>query len=224
MAHTKNNTSLDLNDAVNQSEAFLIKNKKSITVGLIVLIVLIGGFFATKYLYLNPRAEKANTMLAQGETYFETRDFTKALNGDGQGYIGYIKIADEYSSTDAGNLANLYAGICYAQLDKNKEAIKYLEAFDTKSDASISPVALNMLANCYVTDNQLDKAVETFKKAAKLSGENSLAPICLKQAGEILESQNKKDEALLLYQEIKSKYMTSITAQDIDKYIERASK
>ncbi len=224
MAQAKNNSSLDLTDAVSQSEAFILKNRKLLIAGIVAIIVIVGGAFAAKYLYFDPRSEKADTMLALGETYFETRDYEKALNGDGKGYLGYVKIADQYGSTDAGNLANLYAGLCYAQQGKTKEAIKFLEAFDTQDDVTISPAALSALANCYATDKQLDKAVETFKKAAELSGENNMAPICLKQAAEILESQNKKDEALRLYQEIKDKYMTSITANDIDKYIERVSK
>jgi len=37
-----------------------------------------------------------------------------------------------------------------------------------------------------------------------------------------LESQNKKDEALKIYQDIKKKYVNSAVASEIDKYIERA--
>ncbi len=224
MAHTHNSQSLDVNDAVAQSEAFLIKHRNTLIIAAIALVVVVGGFFALKSFYFAPRAEKASTMLAQGEDYFDSGDFATALNGDGKGFIGYVKIAKEYGSTDAGNLANLYAGICYAQQGKTKEAIPYLENYDVQDDVTISPAALNTLANCYAANNQLDKAVETFKKAAKLSGENSLAPICLKSAALILESQNKKAEALALYQQIKTDYVTSITAQDIDKYIERVSK
>jgi hypothetical protein len=33
-----------------------------------------------------------------------------SLNGS-EGKFGFIKIADEYSGTDAGNLANYYAGL-----------------------------------------------------------------------------------------------------------------
>ena len=50
-------------------------------------------------------------------------DYEKALNGDGQGYPGFLKIADEYGSTDAGNLAELYAGLSYAQTGKYQEAV-----------------------------------------------------------------------------------------------------
>ena len=52
---------------------------------------------------------------------------------------------------------------------------------------------------------------------------NSLSPVFLLQAGEILESQNQKGEALKIYQDIKKKYVASAVSQEIDKYIERVS-
>ena len=48
--------------------------------------------------------------------------FEEALNGDSIGYVGFIKIADQYSGTDAANLAKAYAGLCYAHLGKFDEA------------------------------------------------------------------------------------------------------
>ncbi len=224
MTQKKGNQPLDVNATMAQSEAFIIKNRKVLLSALVVLVVLIGGFFAIKMLYWEPREEKASTLLAQGEDYFKNGDFETALNGDSISFVGYAKIASEYGNTDAGNLANLYAGICLANQGKTKEAIPYLEAYDVQGDVTISPAALNTLANCYAANDQLDKAVETFKKAAKRSGLNNMAPICLKQAAMILESQGKNEEAAKLYKQIKTEYSASITAQDIDKYIERVSK
>jgi len=132
-------------------------------------------------------------------------------------------IASEYSGTPAGNLANNYAGLCCAQLEKWNEAVEYLEKFDTKDDNTISPAAVGALGNAYAHTNQLDKAVDCLKKAAKMADSNSLSPIWLIQAGEILESQGKKDEALKLYKEVKQKYFNSMQYQSIDKYIERAT-
>ena len=47
-------------------------------------------------------------------------------------------------------------------------------------------------------------------------------PSYLIKAGEILESQGKKAEALELYKQVKEKYVNSMQYQTIDKYIERA--
>ena len=193
------------------SETFFDKYKKAIIYGVVAVIVIVAG------------AEKASTALAKGQEYFGMEEYTKALNGDSIGYAGFIKIAADYSSTDAGNLANLYAGLCYAQLGKWTEAASYLEKFDTQGDHMISPAAEAALGNAYAHLKQPDKAVEHLKRAAKNADNNSLSPTFLIQAGEILESQGKKQEALQLYQEVKQKYFNSMQYQTIDKYIERAT-
>ena len=61
------------------------------------------------------------------------------------------------------------------------------------------------------------------KKAAEKADNNSLSPTFLIQAGEILESQGKNDEALKMYQTVKEKYFNSMQYQTIDAYIERVS-
>ena len=86
----------------------------------------------------------------------------------------------------------------------------------------VGPSALGTLGNCYAQLKEYDKAVSTLKKAASKADNNSLSPIFLVQAGEILESQNTYKEALECYEQIKTKYVQSMQAQDIDKYIERA--
>lgn len=224
MANTKNPESTPfVEESTNSPEALFVKNKNTIIGAVIAIIVIIGGYFAYQELYQGPREEKAATTIAKGQDYFNEGQFDKALNGDGTGYQGFKSIASEYSGTPAGNLANNYAGLCCAQLEKWNEAVEYLEKFDTKDDNTISPAAVGALGNAYAHTNQLDKAVDCLKKAAKMADSNSLSPIWLIQAGEILESQGKKDEALKLYKEVKQKYFNSMQYQSIDKYIERAT-
>lgn len=215
--------SLNVSESLNKSEAFFEKYKKAIIYGVIAIIVIIAGVIVYNTYVAAPRQEKASTTLAKGQEYFDNEQFDKALNGDGATYPGFVAIANDYSSTDAGNLANLYAGLCYAQLGKWNEAANYLEKFDTKGDQMISPAATAALGNAYAHLNQLDKAVSLLTEAAKKADNNSLSPTFLIQAGEILESQGKKDEAIKLYQEIKEKYFNSMQYQTIDKYIERAT-
>ena len=215
---------LNVEETLNKSEAFFLKYKKAIIYGVLAVIVVIAGVIVYKQYVSAPREDKASTALAKGQEYFQQDLYEKALNGDGAGYAGFVKVAADYSSTDAGNLANLYAGLCYAGLGKWNEAAKYLEDFDTKDDQMISPAAEGALGNAYAHLNQLDKAVTHLKNAAKNADNNSLSPTVLIQAGEILESQGKADEALKLYQTVKTKYFNSFQYQSIDKYIERVSK
>ena len=215
---------LNVEETLNKSEAFFLKYKKAIIYGVLAVIVVIAGVIVYKQYVSAPREDKASTALAKGQEYFQQDLYEKALNGDGAGYAGFVKVASDYSSTEAGNLANLYAGLCYAGLGKWNEAAKYLEEFDTKDDQMISPAAEGALGNAYAHLNQLDKAVSHLKNAAKNADNNSLSPTFLIRAGEILESQGKAAEALELYKEIKEKYVYSMQYQTIDKYIERATK
>lgn len=232
MANNKNQA-LDVNESLNKSEAFVSKNKKPIIIAVCAIVVVLLGWFLYSQYVAAPREDKASTELGKGQQYFMANQFDKALNGDGAGYAGFKKIADDYSGTDAANLAKLYAGICEANLGKWNEAVKDLESFDPAGDAIVSPLAIDALGNAYAHTNQLDKAVDMFKKAASMADgkskdgyNNTVSPRFLLQAGEILESQNKKDEALKIYQDIKKNYANAYVVQtgQIDAYIERASK
>lgn len=227
-----NNVQAQETESLNIREAFFLKYKKAIIIAVVAIIVIIAGVFGYVSQISGPREDKASTMLAKGQTYFANQMYEQALKGDGGGYVGFTKIADEYSSTDAGNLANLYAGLCYANLGKWAEAQKSLESFSSEDDQMISPAAEAALGDAYAHLNQLDKAVDAFKKAASMADSkaedgtnNSLSPTFIIKAGEILESQGKKDEALKLYQDAKKKYVNAMLVQsgEIDKYIERAS-
>ena len=211
-------------ETISAQEAFFVKYKKAIIYGVLAVVVIIAGFIVYNNYVSAPREDKASTVLAKGQQLFGEEQYEKALNGDGATFPGLLKIASEYSSTDAGNLANLYAGLCYASLGKWNEAAQYIEKFDAKGDMMISPAAEGALGNVYAHLNQLDKAVSHLKSAAEKADNNSLSPTFLIQAGEILESQGKADEALKLYQTVKTKYFNSFQYQSIDKYIERVSK
>ena len=208
MANKNQQTAPEVQEQVNKAEAFFEKYKKAIIICVVALILIVVGAILFNNYYL--------TELAKSQELFAQDQFDKAL-------AGFQKVANEYGSTEAGNLAQLYIGLCQANLGKWQEAVNALESFSGKDDAMISPAAEGALGNAYANLNQLDKAVEHLKKAAKMADNNSLSPTFLIQAGEILESQGKKDEALKLYQEVKEKYFNSMQYQTIDEYIERAS-
>ena len=118
-----------------------MKNKKAIIYGILAVIIIVGGYFAYNTYVAGPRQDEASTALAKGQDYFANQQFDKALNGDGAGYTGFKAIASDYSSTDAGNLANLYAGLCYANMNKWSDTAKYLEEYYHAEEEMISPDA-----------------------------------------------------------------------------------
>ena len=199
---------------VSKTEAFFEKYKKAIIGGVVAVVAVIVCAILVNNYYLEPRSNEASTELAKSQELFDAQQYDKALTG-------FQKVANEYSSTDAGNLAQLYIGLCQANLGKWQEAVNALENFSGKDDQMISPAAEGALGNAYANLKQYDEAVKHLTSAAKMADNNSLSPTFLIQAGEILESQGKKDEALKLYEEVKEKYFQSMQYQSIDKYIER---
>ncbi|MGI6794969.1 tetratricopeptide repeat protein, partial [Bacteroides sp. KG68] len=185
------------------------------------IIIIVAGVVMYKNLYAAPREEKAQAALFKGQEYFEADAYAQALNGDSIGYAGFIKIADQYSGTKAANLAKAYMGICYAQLGQYDEAVKALDSFDG-NDLMVAPAMIGAMGNCYAQLGQMDKAASMLLKAADKADNNSLSPIYLLQAGQILVKQGKYDDAIKAYTTIKDKYFRSYQAMDIDRYIEQA--
>lgn len=213
---------LNVDEALSTSEAFLIKYKNVLLGAVAALVIVVCGYLGYKHFISEPKEAKASEALFRGEQYFGAESYELALNGDSLGYAGFLKIADEFSGTASGNLANAYSGICYAQLGKYEDAVKYLDKFNGK-DQLVAPAILGTIGNCYAQMGQLDKAAATLIKAANRANSLSLSPIYLIQAGQIFEKQGKNAEAVEAYKQVKNKYANSYQAMDIDKYIERAS-
>lgn len=221
MADQKNHHApLNVEEALSNSEAFILKHKTAIIGFIVGVIIVVAGVLMYKHLYLEPREEKAQAAIFKGQEYFEQDAYEIALNGDSIGYIGFTKIADQFSGTKTANLAKAYAGICYKNLGKYNEAVKALEGFDG-DDQMVSPAILGATGNCYAELGQLDKAASILLKAADTADNSTLSPIFLMQAGDILVKQGKYDDAVTAYTKIKDKYFQSYQAMDIDKYIER---
>ena len=225
-----NNQNIQENQAaevIATTGAWVDTNKKKIISIIAGVVIVVGGYLGYTYGYQQPREEKAQTLCTDGLQFIQNSDFETALNGEGT-FPGYIKIADEYSGTDGANLANLYAGVCFAQQNKYQEAIPYLKAYTPGDDQSVSAMALFALAQCYAGVNDVDQAITTFQKAAEQADNSALSPMCLIEAGKLLESQNKNAEALAIYETIKRDYPTSTlvvgSPAEIEKYIERAKK
>lgn len=211
-------------EAVTKTEAFFDSYKKQIIYGVVAIVVCVAAIVGYTQFISNPRSQKADEALFRCETYFQAENYDMALNGDGQGCIGLLKVIDDFGCTKAGNLAKLYAGLCYAQTDKFQEASEMLEDFSLQDDAVISPAALGALGNVYANLGQNEKAIKTLLQAAKTADNNSLSPTFLLQAGELYEAEGKDEKALEVYKQIKKEYVNSMAYQEIDKYIERVSK
>ena len=205
------------------NEALLLKYKNVIIGAIVVILVGVAGYFFWKNT-TQEAFDKASTAMAKAQEYYaqavmsdDAALFDKALNGDSIN-AGFLTIASDYSGK-AANLANLYAGICYSRMGNNEEAAKCFEKFSGKGDEMVTPAVKGALGNAKAALGQLDEAVSLLTKAE--AGNAALSPMFLIQAGEILESQGKKADALKLYEQVKEKYPEYTRYNPVDNYIER---
>ncbi len=181
-----------------------------------IAVVVMGAIAINNYV-IKPHAQEASNENAKAAAYFMAGDFDKALNGDDAECIGFAAIADEYKHYQQGELAALYAGICYFEKGEYEEAAKYLKRFDA-DDVNIDPAAHQLLGDAYVELQEYGKAAKAFEAAAA-SGNELIAPMSLKKAGLVYMHEGQKAKALKAFQAIKENYPSSAEAQDIDKYI-----
>ena len=113
----------------------------------------------------------------QAVYYFEADSLDKALNGDGNN-LGFLDIADEYGITDAGNLANYYAGVSYLKQGKFELARLYLEDFSA-DDLLIQARAYSLVGDSYMEEEKYDDAAKYYNKAANYKPNKYFSPTYL---------------------------------------------
>ena len=66
--------SLNVEETLISSEAFIEKYKKPIMYVFLAIIILVAGYFLYRSFVSNPREEKANEMIFKGQQYFAMDD------------------------------------------------------------------------------------------------------------------------------------------------------
>lgn len=211
----------NIGEALTTSEQFLEKNQKSILIGLLIVVVAVGAFLAYNYLYKTPRNEKAQAAIFKGERYFQEGEDSLALFGNGNDYIGFESIINQYKGTKTADLARAYAGISYNRLGNNEKALEHLKKFKG-GDLLISSAVTGAIGDVQMNMGQTDEAIASFLKAAKESDDQMLSPIYYKKAGVAYLSNANYDKAIELFTQIKESYINSPEAQEADKYIKQA--
>jgi tetratricopeptide (TPR) repeat protein len=206
--------------ALTKSEQYIEENKKSLTIILAAIIIVVGGYIGYKRLYIGPKEIEAQTQVFRAEQYFDKDSFKIALEGDGNA-LGFKDIIDEYGLTETANLSQYYAGICYLRIGKFEDAIDHLKKFDS-GDKLVSVIAIGAIGDAYVELGDLKKAVNFYEKAANKNKNPLTSAIYLKKAGLVYEKLGDYKKACESYQKIKKSYPNSEEARDIDKFVQAA--
>ncbi len=205
-----------------QSESFLEKNLKKILIAAGVVLALILGWYGYTKLIKEPRNEKASAELFIAEDHFLNQQDSLAIAGAGLTEKGLDAIINEYSGTDAANLAHAYKGIALYDGGQYQEAIAELRKFDSK-DAYVAPSVERLIGDCYAQLEQYQEAASAYEKAAKMADNDAISPSALVKAGHAYEQLGNTAKALEIYNEVKTKYSSTPEGMNVEVDIIRAN-
>jgi tetratricopeptide (TPR) repeat protein len=218
-----------LDETASKSEQWIEKNSKPLFISLVVVVFIFLGFIGYNKFISEPNEKEASNELAFPRKYFDEAAtagsgidslYNLALEG-ADGTYGFLDIATKFSGTDAGNLANYYAGTSYLQMKQYDKAIEYLSKFDS-SDLSIGPIALGAIGDSFSDIDQPEDALEYYQKAANKKDNAFTTPLFLYKAGITAMQLKDFDKAEKMFSKIKENYSKSDQGKDIEKFISAA--
>src|SRR5210317_806318 len=219
-----------LDETASKSEQWIEKNSKPLFYGLVGLVVIFLVFLGYNKYIVEPNELEASNELAFPRKYFDEASTAGSSNIDSllklglegaDGNYGFIDIAESYSNTNAGNLANYYAGVSYLQLKEYDKAIEYLSKFDS-DDEMLGPVALGAIGDAFSDINQPEDALDYYEKAANKKDNKFTTPLFLYKAGQTAMLLKDYSKAETLFTRIKDNYPNSDQGNNIDKFINAA--
>lgn len=203
-----------LGQQIEQADDIVAKaraNKKKVVVVAVVLVALI-AIVLVWLMVAQSGSRKADELIARADL----------AQNDSVAMQLYAEAAK--AGYKSGNRAKAEMGIRLYREGKYEEAVKYLD--DASLDDNIAAAGVYSLkGDCYVNLDQLDKALDCYKKAVSKADENpEIVPFVLIKEANIYRAQEKYADEAKAYKTILDDYPSYVmsTRSDIRKYYERA--
>ncbi|GAB2859627.1 tetratricopeptide repeat protein [Hymenobacter ruber] len=198
-----------------ESEDF-VRNNRSLLLGILAVVVLavVGGF--GYYTWRNQQDSKAQASMFRAVNNWEADSLNKAIKGDGKA-PGLTTVANEYSNTKAGNLANFYAGVASLKKGDYKAALDYLEDFSS-DDYLVQSRAYSLMGDAQLELNKPKEAADLYAKAAEHNANEFFSPGYLLKEGTARELAKDDEGAIKAYDRIITDYPTAQEVAEARQY------
>jgi predicted negative regulator of RcsB-dependent stress response len=194
---------------IGKAQSLIEKNKSILSIigGAILLGVV--GYLGYKW-YANKQDEEGQAALYSLVNKFDT-DSTKGLAKE------FVKVADDFGMSKAGNLAHFYAGVSSLKEGKFDEAIEQLKDFSS-TDLLVQARAYSLIGDAYSEKKSYSDAVDYYKKASDYKPNKFFTPVYLMKLATAYEANKENDKALEAYTTIVEKYEESQESALAKKY------
>jgi len=214
-------TEKKIEEALTKSGKFFEDNSKTILSGFIGVCIIVALVFAYIYMYKAPREQEAADKMYKAMEMYAMDSMELALNGNSE-FMGLLDVAEEYSGTPQANMANHTIGICYLNLGKYEEAIKYFEAFKAVKGGfgrMITAQNIGLIGDAYMQLGDTEKGLKYYEDAVKADDNAVSSATYLFKAASINCSNGNCKKAYDQFCKIRDSYPNSPYTRTIDKYI-----
>ena len=188
------------------SEDFVRRNRNLLLAVLVAVVAVVGGFVGYTY-WRNQQNSQGQAAIFRAVDHWEADSLKQALQGDGK-LPGLNRVANDYSSTKAGNLANYYAGVALLKQGKFQDAYNALDKFSS-DDYLVQSRAYSLMGDAQLEQGKAKEAAELYAKAADHNANEYFTPSYLLKQGVALETAKDNAGALKAYDRILNDYATA---------------
>jgi len=212
-----------LDETANRTEEWVAANQKYIfiVVGALALFAL--AYMGYDRFVKEPNEAKATNAVYQAQKFFKQAEQATATQKDslyvlsltgGEGKLGFVDIAEEYSGTDTGNIANYYAGFAYLKTGKYKEAIASLEQFSTE-EVVLKALAYGGIGDAFSQLSNYEEALKYYDKAAAVKANSFTTPKFLLKSAKIAIELGKAKDAITFLEKIEQEFTGSTEFSEV---------
>ena len=193
------------------SEEFVRRNRNLLLGTLVAVIAVVAAAFGYNY-WRTQQNDLGQTALFRAENYWEADSLAKAMQGDGK-HPGLAKVANEYSGTKAGNIADFCAGVAALKQGKYSEAYNYLDKFSS-NDYLLQSRTYSLMGDAQSQQGKYKEAADLYAKAADHNANEQFSPIYVLKQGGALEAAKDNAGALKAYDRIINDYPSAPEVAD----------
>lgn len=205
-------------DTFSKAQSFYDQYKTAVIGGLIALVVLIAGSVGYYY-YSVSQEDKAQQLMANATQAYLNQNYETALTGSEANFtVGFEQIINNYSMTEAANLARYYASVCEFHLGNPQEALSYINQYEIPEGImGVGPLSFKGVILTELGNHK--QAADVYVKAAEWDKNDSTTPYNYLEAARAFQDAGNKKQAKTYAQKIVDAYSQSTQVSSAQKLL-----
>jgi len=195
----------DLDKRALNSERFIERYAKQLSVGLIVILLAILGYFGYEQFVVEPKNEEATMKFLVAQRNLARGNDSLALGGKSAINPGFLGVYEEYSNTKIGKLSAYNAAVIEFKNENYQKAFDLMSGFSSPNKVFMA-LKYGFMGDCLANLDKGDEAISNFAKAVKVSNDDYTSYFFARKAGLLAISLKKNAEAKKYFSLIDEKY------------------